>query len=218
MKIVWIWYLEFFSLLLSIVFIRGLKKWGLQSFVPLLLITCVTELLGTNRSYFGWKSNYFIYNYYLIVSYPLYMHIYLSMLNYSGLARKGFIGITIAITILFTLNNHYIQGPESFNTYSLILTEISCTLLSLLVILKLFEQDDFAIKLQSHPYFWISGSLLLYSVTMVVILGLQPFIQINKIQIDGKNIYRILSPIVNIILYGSFSYAFLLCNKLKNKL
>ena len=159
----------------------------------------------------------FIYNYYLLVSYPLFLHIYLNMLAYKGRARLNYIATGFFILSLFLINYLFIQGSRVFNSYSLIVTNISYTILSSLVLLRLLKTDDWDIPLQKHPYFWIGGSLIIYSLTMVVILGLQPFILSNKIQIDGKSIYMILSPTVNVILYTCFSYSFFLCQKLTKK-
>ena len=217
MKFPFILCLELVSLLLSCICYKGLNKFRLTSFIPLLFITCAVELLGLNKTYFGWKNNYFIYNYYLLVSYPLFLHIYLNMLAYKGRARLNYIATGFFILSLFLINYLFIQGSRVFNSYSLIVTNISYTILSSLVLLRLLKTDDWDIPLQKHPYFWIGGSLIIYSLTMVVILGLQPFILSNKIQIDGKSIYMILSPTVNVILYTCFSYSFFLCQKLTNK-
>src|ERR1700742_1726661 len=213
MQIIWAQYFQILSLLLSIVYSRGLRKFKIALFIPLLLIVCVTEFIGINMAYFGWKNNYLLYDWYLIISFPITYYIFYRMLEYSGWIRIIFFSLGSLVLIFFLLNIFFLQGAGRFNTNTLILTEFVTALLSLLVLVKLFKEDDFSIMLYQHPYFWISGATLIFSVSTLVILGLQQYIEAQQLQYDGKNIYRILTPIMNVVLYVSYSYAFFLCNK-----
>ena len=139
------------------------------------------------------------------------------MLEYVSWIRVIFFCLGFLLLTFLLLNIFFIQGADHFDTYSLILTEFVTTLLSLLVLVKLFKEDDFSIMLYQHPYFWISGATLIFSVSTLVILGLQQYIEAQHLQYDGKNIYRVLTPIMNVVLYVSYSYAFFLCNKLTNR-
>jgi hypothetical protein len=217
MQIIWAQYFQILSLLLSIVYSRGLRKFKITLFIPLLLIVCVTEFIGINMAYFGWKNNYLLYDWYLIISFPITYYIFYRMLEYSGWIRIIFFSLGSLVLIFFLLNIFFLQGAGRFNTNTLILTEFVTALLSLLVLVKLFKEDDFSIMLYQHPYFWISGATLIFSVSTLVILGLQQYIEAQQLQYDGKNIYRILTPIMNVVLYVSYSYAFFLCNKLTSR-
>jgi hypothetical protein len=68
-------------------------------------------------------------------------------------------------------------------------------------------------RIYMHPFFWISVSLLLFSLGSLVVLGLQEYIVSHQIQMEGKSIYRIIMPVLNVILYLGYTYAFLLCRK-----
>jgi hypothetical protein len=217
MHIIWVQYFQILSLLLSIVYSNGLSKFKISLFIPLLLVVCVTEFIGTNRAYFGWKNNYLVYDCYLIISFPITYYIFYKMLAYTSWLRIIYFSLGFLILTFFILNILFIQGEDKFNTNTLILTEFVTAILSLMVLIKLFKEDDFSIMLYDHPYFWISGATLIFSVSALVILGLQQYIEVNKLQYEGKNIYRILTPIVNVVLYVSYSYAFFLCNKLTNR-
>jgi hypothetical protein len=218
MQIIWVQYFQILSFLLAIIYSRGLSKFKINGFIPLLLVVCVTEFIGTNMLYFGWKNNYFLYDCYLIISFPVTFYIFYRMLDYVSWIRMIFFCTGTLVLVFFLLNIFFVQGFRQFNTYTLILTEFITTLLSLLVLIKLFKEDDFSIMLYEHPYFWISGATLIFSVCTLVILGLQQYIEMQQIQFNGKNIYRILTPIMNVVLYSSYSYAFYLCYKLTNKL
>ncbi len=217
MQIIWPQYFQIICLLLSLIFSRGLNKFKLAGFIPLLTIVCVVEFLGVNRASFGWKNNYFLYDCYLIVSFPVTYYVFYRMLAYKGWLRIVYFSLGFLILAFFILNMLFMQGSKTFNTYSLILTEFVITVISLMVLIKQFKDDDFTVMLYEHPYFWISGASLIFSVSTLVILGLQQYISSNHIQIAGKNIYKFLTPIMNIVLYTCYSYAFYLCHKLTSK-
>lgn len=217
MHIIWAQYFQILSLLLSIIYNRGLSKFKISGFIPLLSITCIAEFIGSNRSYFGWKNNYLLYDWYLIISFLITYYVFYKMLAYVSWIRVIFFCLGFLLLTFLLLNIFFIQGADHFDTYSLILTEFVTTLLSLLILVKLFKEDDFSIMLYQHPYFWISGATLIFSVSTLVILGLQQYIEAQHLQYDGKNIYRVLTPIMNVVLYVSYSYAFFLCNKLTNR-
>jgi hypothetical protein len=218
MHLIWAQYFQILSLLLSITYSKGLSKFKISGFIPLLLLVCITEFIGSNRAYFGWKNNYFLYDCYLIISFPVTFYIFYKMLLYVNILRIIYFCFGGLVLMFFIFNLFYIQGSDHFDTYTLILSEFVITLLSLLVLIKLFKDDDFDMMLYEHPYFWLSGATLIFSVSTLVILGLQQYIETEKIQIDGKNIYRILTPIMNVILYVSYCYAFFLCSKQNSKL
>ena len=218
MEIYWVEYFQFFSLLLSIVYSRGLKKFNISGIILWLVLACFVDFIGENYLYFHWKNNYLLYNCYLIISYPVTFFIFFKILAYNGWIKLVFLFINFLALAFFLLNLFLIQGIFEFNTNTLILSEFITALLALQVLIKLFKDDDFNILLYNHPYFWLSGGTLIFSVCILVILGLQRYIDAHKIQIDGENIYQILTPIINIILYASYSYAFFLCNKLTRKL
>jgi hypothetical protein len=217
MHIIWQQYLQLFSLLLAVLYNKGLKQFKLTAFIPLLIIVCITEFIGSNKVYFGWKTNYLVYDIYMIVSFPVTYYIFQKMLSYNGGLKTAYYYIGVLIWMFFLTNLFFIQGLQSFNTYSLILTEFVFIMISLFVLMRLFKDDDFNIMLYNHPYFWISGGTLIFSIGTLIILGLQQIIVKNNLQIDGKYIYRILLAILNVALYASYSYAFYLCRKLTSK-
>lgn len=211
-------YFQILSLLLAIAFYRGLKVFRLTGFIPLLFIVCSTEVLAVNSTFFGWTSNnLLIYNVYIIVSTPVTMYIFLRMLAYKGLIKSIYVSLGIFLFVFTVLNFLFVQGQEKFDTYSLILIEFITAILSLLVIARLFKDDDSAILLNHHPYFWISASTLIFSAVTLIVLGLQQFFLLKKIQIGGVQIYRVIMPAINVFLYSCYSYAFYLCRKLTNR-
>lgn len=197
---------------------KGLKHFSLLAFIPLLLITCIIDLLGSNRLFFGWQSNYFIYNMYLLLSPPFYLYLFYKMLHLTGIVKHVYQGIAIFCLVLILLNYFFIQGRSIFNSDSFLFIEIINIVFCSMVLFRLGLIDEpTKEQIYHNPYFWINLSLLLFSLGAVVVLGLQGYIASHRIALGGKNIYRIIMPNLNIILYLGYTYAFLLCRKINNK-
>jgi len=218
MSIEWPEYFEYLSLLFAIVLYKKLKFFRLSPFLWLLIIVCATETCAANLQWFGIKSNYTIYNYYVLVSSPISLWIFLCMLDFKGSTKKIYLVISGLIMFFMVLNFFFFQGYIKFDNYSFVMIEFVKGLLSLMAITKLLREDNYEISISSNPYFWISGGSLIFSIGAIVLIGPQQFILINKIQIEGVSIYRVVLPLLVVILYSSYCYAFYLCRKLTRKL
>lgn len=226
---------QLLSLFAAIYCYRGLRKFSLTLFIPLLAITSLIDLLGSNWGFSAWnhayyrvyqiylvsvpgvKKNYFIYNMYLLLSPLFYLTLFYYMLRLSHKAKKGYLAIATICLVLIFSNYVFLQGTNVFNSYSFLFIEIiniACCSIILFRLALIEESSDEHIY--HHPYFWISLSLLLFSLGAVAVLGLQAYIANHKIEIGGKNIYRIVMPNLNIILYLGYTYAFILCRKKNN--
>jgi len=218
MLIAWPQYIEFLSLLFAIVFYSKLKFFRLTPFLWLLIIVCITETLGENSKWFGLNKNYIIFDCYLLITTPISLWLFLNMLDFKGSIKTMYLVISGLIMFFVIFNFLYLQGPDNFDSYSFVMIEFIKSLLALMVITKLLREDNYEISISGNPYFWISGGTLIFSIGSIVLLGPQEFILTNKIQIGGVNIYKVIIPILSVILYSSYCYAFYLCKKLTNKL
>lgn len=208
---------QLLSLFVAIYCYKGLGKFSLQAIIPLLLITCCIELLASNNELFGWKSNYFLYNWYLLLSPPFYLYLFYKMLDLEGTAGIIFAVIALLAALLVFLNYFFLQGNRVFNNYSFLFIEIINIVFCCIILFKMALIDEPGPEpLFRLPYFWISLSLLLFSLGAVVVLGMQEYIAKNKIEIEGKPLYRFIMPALNMVLYLGYSYAFLLCRKKNN--
>lgn len=216
-------YFELLSLLFAIIFYSKLGLFKLKPFLLLLIVICTVEICGANAQWFNrpWLNvhkNYIIYNFWILLTMPIYFWIFLNILDFRQYVRTIYVTVAILVMLFVTMNFFFLQGPFEFNVYSVIMAEFIKGVLSLMVITKLFREDNYEISISNNPYFWIAGATLIFSVSAIVLFGLQKFIVINKIQINGKSIYRVIIPLVNVILYSSYCYAFYLCRKLTRKL
>ncbi|MBW4890393.1 hypothetical protein KXQ82_11720 [Mucilaginibacter sp. HMF5004] len=190
----------------------------MKPFLLLLIIVCATEIIGANVQWFNVKKNYLIYNVYLLLSMPVYFWIFMNMLDFKGYIKTIYLIVVTLVMCFLAINFLFLQGPKEFNVYSLIMVEFIKGILALMIITKLFREDNYEIGISKNPYFWIGGATLIFSVCAIVLFGLQRFIVLNKIQIEGKSIYRVIVPLINVILYSSYCYAFYLCKKLTSNL
>lgn len=213
MIIHWFSYLQLICLLISLLFYRYLKRNSIQLFVPLVAIACATEITAANFRSFGWPNNYFVFNIYLLLSTLLKLFLFRKMLHLNKGTWRIFIIVSILLLGYICLNIFFIQGLMIFNNYSLIAICIIDISLSCFVLFQLVFAREEDSDLSKHPYFWINGGLLFFSLGTIVVLGLQPYIRENNLVTNKKILYGVIMPVLNVILYGSWSYSFILCRK-----
>ena len=210
-------YFQLLSLLLAILCSKGLLKYGIILFIPLLIIINITEILGVNYKALGWKDNYLLYNInYLIISTVLTLFLYYKMLEMNARVRQVFLMVAILLIIFLLLNICFMQGPHSFNTYSLIVIELTNIILSCIVLFQLVFSTSTSKNLFTEPYFWINTGTLFFTLGTIVLFGLQQYILKNEIKLNDKSLYYALAPILNIFLYSAWGYGFLLCRTNKS--
>lgn len=207
-------YLQYFALIASIFFFKGLRQFNIEGFVLLLLIVCVTETTANYLSnVLNREDNFRIYNFYLLVSTPVSLFLYYKMLHLKGAGEKIYFYISFLCSLLIAFNLCFVQGPDTFNSYSIVIIMLINIAFNCLIILNLVNTDDPGTRLLKHPYFWINSSSLLFSLSTLVVLGLREYILSNHISIGDKSIYRYIVPASNVILYSAHAYAFYLCPK-----
>jgi hypothetical protein len=211
MNIDWYGYFQILCLCVAIYCRKGLKACSLQAFIPLLVIVIITELTAMNYHAFGWTSNYFIYNLYLIASTPFLFYLAGKMLFLTRKESIIFYIVCILCMLLVIFNFIFVQGSTQFNSYSLSLIEILIIIFSGLCLVRLTVLDQQELNFIKEPYFWINSLNLFFGLITLVVLSLQSYILENHVEIDHKRLYYAILPIVNAILYLGYSYAFILC-------
>jgi len=211
MHIAWYEVFQIICLILSIYCWRGLKACSLLAFIPLLVIVNITELAGANFRAFGMESNYFIYNLYLLVSTPFFFYLSGKMLFLMNREAVVYYIVCVLSLILILINFVFIQGMFQFDSYSLGLVQIMLIVFSGLSLVRLTVLDQKELNFMREPYFWINSLNLLFGLITLVLLGLQSYIRVNRIEIANKPLYYAILPAVNAIVYAGYSYAFILC-------
>jgi hypothetical protein len=211
MHIAWYEYFQIIGLCVAIYCWKGLKACSLLAFIPFLVIVNITELTAENFHAYGWTSNYFIYNLYLLISTPFLFYLAGKMLFLTRKESVIFFIVCVLCMLLVIANFGFVQGYTQFNTYSLCVIEIMVIVFSGLCLVRLTVFDEKELNFMKEPYFWINSLNLFFGLILLVVLGLQSYIQINHIEIAHKNLYNAILPVVNAIVYLGYSYAFILC-------
>jgi hypothetical protein len=217
MHIAWFEIFQIICLAVAIYCRRGLKACSLSAFIPLLVIVNITEIIGTNFQAFGWTSNYFVYNLYILISTPFFFYLAGKMLFLSRRESIIFFTVCFLCLLLIIINFWYIQGQNRFNSYSLGLVDILMVVFSGLCLVRLTVFDQEEMNFMKEPYFWINSLNLMFGLITLVLLGLQSYISVNQIKIANKPLYYAILPTVNAIVYAGYSYAFILCRTQKTR-
>ena len=215
MHIAWFEFFQILCLFVALYCWKGLKARALLAFIPLLFIVNITELTGMNFRAFGWKSNYYIYNLYLLFSTPLRFYLAGKMLFLSRREAVVYYVLCFLGLALIIINFLFIQGSSHFNSYSLGLIELLMIVFSGLCLVRLTVLGHEELNFMKEPYFWVNALNLLFGLITLVLLGLQSYILINHIEIAHKSLYYYVLPAVNAIVYAGYSYAFILCRTQK---
>jgi hypothetical protein len=211
MHIAWYEYFQIIGLCIAIYCWKGLKACSLLAFIPLLVVVNVTELTAKNYLAFGWTSNYFIYNLYLLISTPFLFYLAGKMLFLTRKESVIFFIVCVLCMLLVIVNLGFIQGFIQFNTYSLGVIEIMVIVFSGLCLVRLTVFDQKELNFMKEPYFWINSLNLFFGLITLVVLGLHTYILINHVEIANNSLYSVIMPVVNAIVYLGYSYAFILC-------
>jgi hypothetical protein len=201
------------SLLAVIIFYKKLQPKWLRLFFYLLVFTLAVDVGAVLYSYYFKKSNHFIINIYLPVSFSFYFLIFSK--TFETKKFKTIIYTAFIVYLLFFLYDIiFIEGLYYFNTYSYCLGSILIVMCCLLYFMRLFTSD----RLMNYftiPMFWISTGLLFFFVGSLVLMSLMRYIIENHIDPDGR-IYEFIMVTLNVLLYGAFTISFL-CNQVWKK-
>jgi hypothetical protein len=187
-------------------------KW-MRLFLFFLLLTFIDSLGGYMYGYYLKKSNHFIENIYLLISFSFYFFLFYKTLD----TKKYKIIITAFFTIFLLcafLDLFFINGFYYFNTYSSSVGSILIILSCLIYFSHLFTSDRLLNYFRT-PMFWISTGLLFFFTGSLVQNSLIRYFIANNIDPGGR-IYYFIMVTLNILLHTAFIISFL-CNQIWKK-
>lgn len=207
-------FFQYLALFSAIYFYKGLKVYKAAAMLPLLILMCFIETSSIVIKTLGYMNNHYLYNVYTFGGTSFYYYIFYPFLNIKEKFRKIYIYTSVIICSALLYNFFFFEGMLKFNTLSIIFMSFSTIILSILLLFKLAESENY-FMLSKHPYFWIAAGLLIFSLGSLVVLGMNQYIRIHKVNLLNKALYRTIMPVLNVILYSSYSYAFFLCTQMK---
>lgn len=208
-------YFQFLSVVVGVALVRHLKR----ARMVWLLLFCMWGVFIEvwARWVFmigGAPNNYSVYNKYAIVAGPLLYFGFYRKMYFSKRNRFLFKVATAFIVSFYLIDLLFITGENAFASLSAILFYFVNTLLAVGALFEM-AMDEETFNLTEKPMFWVAASLLIFSLGAIVVLGLSQYIRINQITIQNKALYRVIMPMVNVVLYSSITYAFILCRPRK---
>lgn len=214
MRIPYFLYFQYFALFSAIIYYKSLKTFKAGAMLPLLILVCIIETLSAIFKNIEISSNHYLYNLFIVLCTPLYFYLFYYFLNIKPRFRKVYFFTCLSISVLLIFNFLFFEGIFIFNTLSIIFMQFCTILLSVFLLFRLAVSENYFI-LSRHPYFWIAAGLLIFSLGTLVVLGMSQYIRIHNLTIVNKTLYRTIMPVLNVILYSSYSYAFYLCAQMK---
>jgi hypothetical protein len=211
-------FLEIASLLTGLICLKYLKNHkGFIYFIPFLLTTvvveCIAKYLLTSPN-IDRSVRYMLFNIFTTCEFVFYSLIFLIYLKNKTLRRIITMVIPIYITLVI-LNISFIQGTQKFHSYTFLLGSFFMVVYSCFFLYESILPDSINIKLSQHPFFWVTIGLLIFYLGSVIINALFEYLTSAALGKQGTAIYSFINNSLNVVLYGSFIIAFILCRKNK---
>lgn len=203
-------YFQIASVLSGLFFLRWLRLEKMLFFLLLCTVGTVVDISSIVVMHLGYTTNHFVLNYYPLLSIPLVFLAHYRHLNLSQRHRIVYIIIALMATAAGLLNFFFWEGMTGLTIFSQISYYFFSILLSCTLLFKMAMREDYFI-FTSEPVFWTCAGLLIFSLGALVVMGMSQFIRMNDLTLHNKKLYNLIMPILNVILYGSFTYAFIQC-------
>jgi hypothetical protein len=204
-------YLEIISLLIALFFYKDLKRNdAMFYFIPFLIVTALVEMSAK----WIWKDRnekFLIFNIFTAAEFVFYSVLFRIHLNNKILRYIVILLIPFYLT-LFILNVIFVQElTTSFHSYTFLLGSFFMVVYSCFFLYESILPESISVRLSLQPFFWISIGLLIFYLGSVIINALVEYLTKSDFKEQGIIIYRNITNSLNVILYGSFSIAFILC-------
>lgn len=207
---------ELLSFIFSIIYYKGLRAYGLQLMPWFLFYIVCNETIAAYYTELGLPSTRPFANIYYFVSPVIFYIFFYNMLRPEGKYVRLYKIMAIA-SVCFFIFDLLNSSIFELNTITVIVSLTQHAMLSLILLFRLSFDEKRRVRLIKEPYFWMGVGILIFSLVTIVTMGLQPYIYRNRILIAGKSAYMTIMPMVCVILYSCYCYAFYLTSRTKSK-
>lgn len=216
-------YLEVSCLLVALFNYKYLKNnKGIHYFVYFLLTTVFVESLGvfvinskkSGLVKFDRAFQPMLFNVFTTIEFIFYSLIFIINIKLKSLRKLILFLIPVYITVV-AYNLAFVQGIYKFHTYSFLVGAFLMVVYSCFYLYESILPESLNIQLSKQPFFWVCIGLLIFYLGSVIINGLFEYLTTTSLKKQGTRIYILINNSLNVILYGSFSIAFILCRKNK---
>lgn len=196
---------EFLSLVIAILNYRWLRNSFWWLFIPFLGATLVIETLAS----FVWThANGWLYNIYVLLQFPFTSFFFYRVTGINKL--KTTIKLTAFAFLLFCIYMYLFQS--SFIEFNLWIFTLDCFLTVLYAIFFLFyciNENDITKIAAQRPALSVTIGIVIFFSIVSILFNTYKFIRANELKLFGIYLDNIVPQLLSIIMYGCFSYAFI---------
>lgn len=197
-------YLALFSGICGLLFWRKLPDNKARLFLFSIWFSALTEFVGKNFTEWTGLLNYYVFNFYILVIFPIYIILIRALLKNKG--NRNFAVVSLIIYfITYVLNCMFLQNEMGqIFTNSFAVGDIIIILLSCFYLIELFS-SDLILNYNKSLYFWgILGILIFYVPFLPFMLSLDWFL------IDyNPSIYNFVLFFLNLLMNCCFVIGFI---------
>ena len=205
-------YVELIALAVALVFYKDLLRHSIFIyFIPFLIITSIVEIaaLGMDR-----PVKNVMYNYFLICQFAFYSFAFYKNLNLHKLRK--FILFSFLVFLIFFIGTAFSEGGlHEYQSYTSILTAFFIVIYICMFFYETILPKNSYTKLMTNPFLWVAVGLLFSKLGSVIIFAMFRFLSSIDLQNKGVVVFQTIIKSLNVVLYGSFSVAFILCRNNK---
>jgi len=211
-------YLSYFMIAIALltsltVYIRPTTSLYLKIFPIFLTVILIIGLrIGYLSSHY--KSNIGFYNLFTTIAFIFYFFS-LQQIIVNKKVKRIIVYIAFIYPLITLLNIFWIQTGAVFNTITFSLGCLLIVMICIYYFLELFQLTS-SINLLTQPSFWICSGLLFYFSCSFPLLGLVNFLK-SPSKIIGNSL-AIISNLLDVLLYSSFTIAFLCRIKIRKSM
>lgn len=204
-------YLALIALIIGLVFFHKLPNYKSKSIVVLIFLSFVVEFIGINFSSWTGITNYFIFNFYMLLSFIYYIVLLKSLVK--KMTYKITANIFLITFIGFYIVNFFlIQNNLNITfTYSFALGVFFILILSCLYLMELFDSDNI-LNFKYSIYFWFILGVLLFHVPFLPFMLAIDWFLIQRVE----SIYSLVIFVLNFFMYTCFIIGFVWSEKKYN--
>jgi len=182
----------------------------LRLFPLFLLCTLIVELISYYYSTTS-RSPITLYNFFTSVEFFFYMFVVRSIVH-SDRIKKIIVIIACLFATILIINFVFIQRITAFSSATYALGCLIVSIISIYYFYELFQTQT--VNLLRQPAFWICTGLLFFYTCSFPIYGL--FNYLNRAPLIIKKNIGVIILLLNVLLYSSFTIAFLCRIRVKN--
>ncbi|HVV05203.1 MAG TPA: hypothetical protein VHC96_13325 [Puia sp.] len=183
----------------------------LRLFPLFLLVTIIVEVVSTWMTLHN-RSALLLYNFFGTFEFLFYIYVVRENIR-SRRVKKLLLYTTWLFVLIVVINFLFIQRTAGFNSFTYAL---GCLLIAVICIYYFFElfQSTTSVNLTRQPAFWICAGLIFFYACSFPVYALLNFLK-EAPDIIKKN-FGVILLLLNVLLYSSFTIAFLCRLRVRN--